>query len=186
MRVTITILSYDHGILRQVLDVVSDMAVSGNLDQHKGIMPEVADFFLKFMDNYHHGKEERFIFPVAADGPDRIKAMIPDLVAEHRQARSFAEAIASNVASWDREPLAQNCIDLVAHMRDHIIKEEDFVFPAIENIMDSDRDLALFDQAQTFVKRDFGEDYPQKMEEFANRLQETVWGKGVVKYTLTR
>lgn len=186
MRVTITLLSYDHGILRQVLDVVYDMAAGGIFDQHKDIMPEVADFFLKFMDRYHHGKEERFVFPVASDGPDRIKAMIPDLIADHRKARSFADAIAANVSSWNPGPLAQNCLDLVVHMREHIKEEEDFVFPAIENLMDSDRDLALFDQAQTFVRQDFGEDYPQKMEEFANRLQAQVWGKGVIKYPISR
>jgi hemerythrin-like domain-containing protein len=162
------------------------MAAGGYFDKNKAIMPEVADFFLKFMDGYHHGKEERFVFPVAADGPDRLKAMIPELIADHRKARSFAEAIAVDVAKWDLGPLAQNCLDLVAHMREHIIEEEDFVFPAIENIMDSDRDLALFDQAQTFLKQTYGEDYPQKMEAFANRLQEQVWGKGVIKYSLSR
>jgi hemerythrin-like domain-containing protein len=186
MRVTITLLSYDHGILRQVLDVVQDMAAGATFDQHRDIMPEVADFFLRFMDGYHHGKEERFVFPVAADAPDRIKAMVPDLIADHRKARSFANAIAADVASWNLKPLAQNCLDLVAHMREHIIEEEDFVFPALENVMDSDKDLTLFEQAQTFVRNDFGEDYPSRMEAFANRLQEQVWGKGVIKYPISR
>jgi hemerythrin-like domain-containing protein len=183
MRVTITLLSYDHGILRQVMDVVSDMAEKATLDQHREVMPDVADFFLKFMDSYHHGREERFVFPVAADGPERIKAMVPDLIADHRKARSFADAIAANVASWDTAPLAQNCIDLVAHMRNHIREEEDFVFPALEEVMDSDRDLELFERGQTFVREGFGEDYPQKMENFANQLQERVWGKGVINYS---
>ena len=92
MRIMITLLSYDHGILRQVLDVVSDMAAEGSFDQHRDIMPEVSSFFLDFMDRYHHGREEKFVFPAAADSPERIKAMIPELIDEHRTARSFALA----------------------------------------------------------------------------------------------
>ena len=184
MRVTVTLLSYDHGILRQVLDVVGDMAENGTLEQHRSTMPEISDFFIKFMDLYHHGREERFVFPVAAEGPDRIKAMIPGLVDDHRKARAYADAIVADVARWNPEPLAQNCIDLVAHMRAHVKMEEDFVFPAIEDLIDSDRDLALFERAQIFVNESFGEDYPAKMEAFANRLQDEVWGKGVMKYPI--
>jgi hemerythrin-like domain-containing protein len=179
MRVTITLLSYDHGILRQVMDVVGDMANRGELEKHKGLMPEVSDFFIKFMDEYHHGKEEKFVFPMADNGPERVRAMIPDLIVDHRKARSFADAIVSDVSNWNVEPLTQNCIDLVAHMREHIQEEENFVFPALEEIMDPDRDMAQFEKAQEFLKENFGEDYPAEMEKFANRLQEAVWGKEI-------
>lgn len=186
MRIMITLLSYDHGILRQVLDVVSDVATEGTFDQHRDIMPEVSQFFLDFMDRYHHGREEKFVFPAAADSPERIKAMIPELIDEHRTARSFALAIADNVADWDTGPLGQNIKDLAAHMMHHIREEEDFVFPGMEGALEGDRDLDIFEQSQAFIKEEFGEDFTKRAEDFANRLQDKVWGEGVIKYPPAR
>jgi hemerythrin-like domain-containing protein len=182
MNITITILSYDHGILREVFDVLDDMVRSGKLDEHRDVMPEVSDFLQEFMDHYHHGKEERFIFPQAENGPDKLKEAVPRLIEEHRKAKAYADAIKVGIGSWDVPALSQNLVDLVAHMRNHIVQEEDFVFPAIEALIDSDKDMTIFDQSQVFLKENFGEDYQQKMEKFANGLQERVWGKGVIKF----
>ncbi len=108
--------------------------------------------------------------------------MVNELIIEHRKAKAFADAIAENINAWDLEPLTNNCIGLVAHMRSHIKKEEDIVFPALENLSDPDREMTIFEKSQIFIKENFGEDYPQRMEAFANQLQEQVWGKGVIKY----
>jgi hemerythrin-like domain-containing protein len=186
MRIMITLLSYDHGILRQVLDVISDIASEGTFDRHRDMMPEVSRFLLEFMDKYHHGREEKFVFPAAAESPDRVKAMIPELIDEHRAAKAFAVAISDNVAEWNIGPLAQNIKDLAVHMRDHIREEEDFVFPGMESVLEGDRDLAIFEQSQAFIKENFGEDFPKKAEDFANRLQDRVWGEGVIKYPQIR
>jgi hemerythrin-like domain-containing protein len=186
MHITITLLSYDHGILRQVLDVISDVASEASFDQYRDMMPEVSDFLLGFMDRYHHGREERFIFPLAAESPERIKAMVPELIDDHRKARSLAEAITENIASWDTGPLAQNITDLAVHMRHHIKEEEDLVFPGLDAALEGDRDLAVFERSQAFIKDEFGEDFPRKAEDFANRLQDRVWGEGVIKYRSIR
>ncbi|MDW5563550.1 MAG: hemerythrin domain-containing protein [Methanomassiliicoccus sp.] len=184
MRIMITLLSYDHGILRQVLDVAADMAAEGTFDQHRDIMPEVAQFFLDFMDRYHHGREERFVFPAAAVSPEQIKEMIPELIDDHRKARAFALAIDENVKAWETAPLARNITDLAAHMMHHIREEEEVVFPGMDAAFEGDNDLAIFEQSQAFIKEEFGEDFPKKAEDFANRLQDKVWGEGVIKYPL--
>ncbi|MBI0583181.1 MAG: hemerythrin domain-containing protein [Methanomassiliicoccus sp.] len=182
MKIVITLLSYDHGILRQVLDVVSDMAAEASFDRYRDFLPEMSDFFLTFMDRYHHGKEERFVFPLSAGGTEELKAMMPDLYEDHREAKAFALAIADNIAAWDTEALAKNCIGLAAHMRHHIREEEEEVFPAFEGLLDGDKDLETFEISQTFVKENFGEDFPSRAEDFARRLQDRVWGEGVIKY----
>jgi hemerythrin-like domain-containing protein len=182
MRIMITLLSYDHGILRQVLDVISDVAREGTFDQYRDLMPEVSQFLFDFMDRYHHGKEEKFVFPAAADSPERIREMIPELIDDHRKARAFAEAIADDVAEWNIGPLAQNITDLAAHMVEHIKEEEDVVFPGMEGALEGDRDLDMFERSQAFVNEQFGADFTQRAEAFAKRLQDRVWGKGVIKY----
>lgn len=181
MRIMTTLLSYDHGILRQVLDVINDIASEGTLDQYRDVMPEVSDFLLEFMDQYHHGREERFMFPVAEGSPESIRAMIPGLIDEHRIARDYAEAISDNVGEWETELLAQNIIDLVGHMIDHIKEEEDVLFPGLENALEGDLDLTVFERSQAFIMEEFGEDVTKKGEDFADRLQRRVWGERIVR-----
>ncbi|WP_019177091.1 hemerythrin domain-containing protein [Methanomassiliicoccus luminyensis] len=181
MRINITLLSYDHGILRQVFDVMEYVVQNGETEKHRDLFPPFADFTIRFMDEYHHKKEEQFVFPLAADGPDKLKEMMPELIDDHRKARSFADAITKDVGAWDREGLAKNTLDLVKHMRHHILEEEDYVFPTIDGYMDPDQDLELWQESQKFLADKFGEAFPSDMESWANEMQEKVWGKGVIK-----
>jgi hemerythrin-like domain-containing protein len=178
MHIVTTLLRYDHGILRQALDVLDDMATDNNFESHRQIMPEAANFLLRFMDRYHHAKEERFIFPIASEGPEQVRSLVPDLFDDHHKARALALAIADDVASWDLEPLAQNIRDLAAHMRHHIQEEEDIFFPGVDEVLGG-RDLDIYYRIDAFTKQEFGETYPKSEEDFANRLQDLVWGKGV-------
>ena len=185
MRVSITLLSYDHGILREALDVLEEIADCGTWEEHRDILPEVDRFLQRFMDQYHHGKEERFVFPVAQTaGPPRLKESIADLIEEHDQAKAFADAISRSLADWNIEGLRINSLDLVAHMRHHIEQEENFVFPELENILDPDQDLKAHEDAQRFMEENFGASFQADMEQFANRLQDKVMGKGVIKYSV--
>lgn len=182
MRILTTLLSYDHGILRQALDVLADIEERGTWEQHRHVLPEMEDFLQRFMDQYHHGKEERFLFPAAAAGSDRLKTFIPDLVDDHRKAKAFADAFGRDLAAWDKKGLQSNAHDLVAHMRGHIAEEEDFVFPEFETALDAERDMEMFEASQRFLEENFGASFQQDMEDFANRLQDQVMGKGVIDY----
>ena len=43
--------------------------------------------------------------------------------------------------------------------------------------------LRAFELSQSYVEEGFGESFPRDMEEFANRFQDAVWGKGVIKFS---
>jgi hemerythrin-like domain-containing protein len=182
MNIVTTLLRYDHGILHQVLDVLDDMAAGNNFEEHHQIMLEAANFLLRCMDQYHHAKEERFVFPVAAEGSEQVRSLVPDLFEDHHKARALAMAFADDVASWDLGPLAQDIKDLAAHMRHHIQEEEVVVFPRVEEVL-GDRDLDIYQRVAAFTKLEFDESYPKREEDFSNRLQDRVWGEGVIKYS---
>jgi hemerythrin-like domain-containing protein len=181
MRIMTTLLSYDHGILRQVLDVINDIAVEGTLERYRDLMPEISDFLLDFMGRYHHGREELFLFPAAEGSSESIRAMIPWMIDEHRTVKGYAEAIADNVAEWETGPLAQNIIDLVAHMVDHIKEEEDVLFPGLQSSIGPEADLTAFERSQAFIADEFGEDVIKRGEELAGRLQRRVWGDRTIR-----
>lgn len=182
MQIFTTLLSYDHGILRQVLDVLGDIAENGAWEQHRSALPEVVDFLQRFMDQYHHGKEERFLFPSAPAGEERLREWIDDLVDEHREAKAYADAIGKGLEEWDVDVLRDNVNGVVAHMRHHIQEEEDIVFPEFGRVLDPEMDMPMYEEAQRFMEERFGASFQADMETFANRLQDKVMGKGVIKY----
>ena len=182
MQIFITLLSYDHGILRQVLDVLSDIAERDTWEQHRDILPETVDFLQRFMDKYHHGKEERFLFTIAPDDMEGLKGQVDDLIKEHRQAKLFADFIGEALERWDTEGLRDGANSLVAHMRRHIQEEEDVVFPEFGKFLDPEIDMATHEAGQKFMEEGFGASFQADMEKFANRMQDQVMGKGVIKY----
>ncbi len=182
MQIFTTLLSYDHGILRQVLDVLGDIAENDTWEQHRGALPEAVDFLQRFMDQYHHGKEERFLFPSAPPGEERLREQVDDLVAEHREAKTYADSIEKGLEDWDVDLLRDNVSGVVTHMRRHIQEEEDVVFPEFGRVLDPELDMPMYEEAQRFMEERFGASFQADMEAFANRLQDRVMGKGVIKY----
>jgi len=183
MNLTITMLSYDHGIIRQVLDVLADLAAENAFDRYRSEMEKVSEFLLNFMDKYHHGREELVVFPISSEGGSELPEKVDKLIQEHRRALELAENIAAALQAGDNESLREKCLEIVAHMRDHIKEEEEVVFPKLEELLTGDKDCDAFELSQSYVEEGFGESFPRDMEEFANRFQDAVWGKGVIKFS---
>jgi hemerythrin-like domain-containing protein len=182
MRVSITLLSYDHGILRQVLDVLEVMNKKSLLERHREDLPEMTNFFLGFMDKYHHGKEEQFVFPAMAPKSQELGAMVEDLIRDHRKAKALVDAMAAALDEGDLVSFGDSSIKLVEHMRAHIKEEEDQVFPLMEQQLDPDVDLDIYEKSARLMEENFGADFQKKNEEYSFRIQEVVMGPGVVSF----
>jgi hemerythrin-like domain-containing protein len=179
MKVSITLLSYDHGILRQVLDVYKDIVEKKSVDQHRQIAAEGAEFLLMFMDHFHHGKEERFLFPAAMCADPEHTEDLQQLFDDHRVARLLAQGMLTFVRpGGDDAAFYENANKLVEHMTAHIRKEEDVVFPDIEAKMEGEVDMRIYKQFEDFIMSNFKEDIYPAAESFAARFQDEVMGKG--------
>jgi len=183
MRINITLLSYDHGILRQVFDVMSDLAESGRLEERLDEMDAFVEFTMEFMDLYHHGKEERFVFHLADGGPEALERGVGHLRREHAKARELAQSIDKALADRDIDAMANGVTALTDHMRHHIEEEENEVFPELESKLTEDADIDMWQKSDEFVSRNFGADIQDRYQKYADELQERVWGKGVIKRT---
>ena len=88
MMVSITLLQYDHGLVRQVIDVLGAVVKDRSAQKHMEDVKDMALFLDRFIDQMHHAKEERFLFPKAVE----LKAMkqqdMDELVADHAAVRS--------------------------------------------------------------------------------------------------
>ncbi len=180
MRVSVTLLQYEHGIIRQVIDVLGEMVKHNSMKKYQNQMRHIAKFLDEYLDKYHHGKEEKLLFPIVAR---RSKGLVPEiarLVTEHGEARANIakiKAMVANEKTYSDGSLSSVSKELVDSMTRHIRHEEDVVYPKIEEVLSLDDDLKLIARYERF-NIDFGPDFARLGEEFGVKLQDDVLGPG--------
>ncbi|MGD0817939.1 MAG: hemerythrin domain-containing protein [Methanomassiliicoccales archaeon] len=182
MKVSITLLSYDHSILRRVLDVYKDIVKKETIEVNRQIATEGVEFLLMFMDHFHHGKEERFLFPSAMCVDPEHTEDLQQLFEDHRKARILAEGMLSSVRPGGEDSeFYDNASKLVEHMTTVLRKEEGTVFPGIEVKLDAEEDMRVYKHFEDFIINNFKDDIYPSAEAFATRFQNAVLGKGFLE-----
>lgn len=176
-----TLLQYDHGIARQVLDVVGELLRSQRAQKHPSEFQEAIAFLEQFLDRFHHAKEEMFLFPAAAEEFPRMTETLDRLKRDHAQARKMMRAALSAMKKGDMVRAEKEARSLVDHMTVHISQEENNVFPAIEGSLQLETDARLHAQYEMFMEKEFGKGYYQVAESFANDIQDRLLGPGFFK-----
>jgi hemerythrin-like domain-containing protein len=139
------ILVQEHRLIGQVLDFLEEAA--GRLEDGEEIDPDFfidsAEFIAGFADGRHHRKEEDILF-VAMTAKDMPADAGPVAVMlhEHEQGRRFtagfrsaAELMKTGESSAVTD-VVRNVFDYVNLLREHIVKEENVLFPMAEQIID--------------------------------------------------
>ena len=181
MRISVTLLQYEHGIVRQVLDVVGELLRSHRADRHPVEFREALAFLEQFLDRFHHAKEERFLFKAAAVECPKVAETLSRLKKEHAQARRMMRNALKALDEGDLPKAEKEARKLVEHMTVHISEEENLVFPHIENCLQLETDAKVHVQYEKFMGKEFGKDYYQVAEAFANDIQERLLGPGFFK-----
>ena len=116
---------------------------------------DMLDFLRTFADRRHHGKEEQLLFPLMAEQLDypREAGPIAVLTADHGTARALVRAMAEALGVPDSHSAAACLVkdgrNYVRLLRAHIDREDDKVFPTVEDMLDADdalRSEAAFTQ----------------------------------------
>jgi hemerythrin-like domain-containing protein len=181
MRISVTLLQYEHGIVRQVLDVVGELLRTHRASKHVPELKEILDFLEQFLDRFHHAKEEMFLFPAAAEECPKLVETLEKLKKEHVQARKMMHQALKAIEDGDLVRAEERARALVDHMTVHITEEENQVFPVVENFLQLETDARLHAQYERFMVQKFGKSYYQVAEEFANDVQDRLLGSGYFK-----
>jgi len=181
MRISVTLLQYDHGIVRQVLDVVGELLRSHRAERHPAEFREAMAFLEQFLDRFHHAKEEKFFFPAAAEECPKVAETLVRLKKEHAQARRMMKNSLKALDEGDVPKAEKEARKLVDHMTVHISEEENQVFPVIENSLQLETDAKIHVQYERFMEKEFGKSYYQVAEAFANDIQDRLLGPGFFK-----
>jgi len=90
-------------------------------------------FMRVYIDENHHGKEERVLFAQMEADPF-LSGIAAVLMADHRDGRELVDAIERAVESG--RPVVREIDAYAAYIRDHIRRENDMVFQAAESRFD--------------------------------------------------
>jgi len=141
----------EHRAIERMLAVLEE--ASNRLEHGQRVRPEVfrqaVDFVRNFADRCHHAKEEENLFPrMEARGVPRQGGPIGVMLFEHEEGRAYVGAIAEAIDAYEADgqsvapTIAENARGYVDLLRQHIMKEENVLFPM------ADRVLSAADQAE--------------------------------------
>jgi hemerythrin-like domain-containing protein len=173
------ILKHEHKIILKVLDAVrheaQDVGDTGKLHVEK--LGKILDFFRVFVDRCHHGKEEEYFFPTMEKrGIPADKGPIPVMLHEHVGGRNAVKAISEaleranqgNAAST--EAVATHLAILDEHLRSHIDKENEVLFPMADKVFTAEDQQALVASFEKHEAEEIGEGVHEKYHQLAHEL----------------
>jgi hemerythrin-like domain-containing protein len=179
------ILMEEHRIIERVLS-----ALENQVQRMKTGSPVRTDFFLdaaafirKFVDGCHHRKEEESLFTAIVEGGlSNQTGPIAIILAEHEQGRVFTRALekaARAVAggqSAARDDMILNAQAFVALMRQHIRRENDFLFPLAARMIPPDQQAKLSAEFERIEHEEIGAGVHEKYHALAEALEKEAAG----------
>lgn len=181
MRASVALLSYEHGVIRQVLDVFGETLKRGITDRCERHAVEMVEFLDRYVDKSHHKEEERFVFPSAVRSSPSLDSTVEDLIKDHRRVARLLKALASEIKGGSiagSKKFSDKGRSFVEMVTQHVQKEENFVFPRIEEALTIDEDADVYRKCEEYVLKKFGPNFIRESEEFSFRIQNEVLGPG--------
>jgi hemerythrin-like domain-containing protein len=138
------ILMNEHRVIERVLDAIeiATRAVERGAAVRPGFFLDAADFIAGFADGCHHRKEEGVLFEaMVAAGMPQQGSPIAVMLAEHEEGRRYTRGLRDGVKQWEggddagRRRLLANARGYVELLRDHIMKEDEVLFPMAAQVI---------------------------------------------------
>lgn len=144
----------EHRVIEQVLGClakIADGAMSGKLVEADA--RDAVRFLQEFADRCHHGKEEAQLFPMLERfgmpshvGPTAV------MRAEHDEGRAHVRAMSAALDAADPRKFAREAGAFVGLLEEHIMKEDQVLFPMADGMIDAAAQSELgdrFDRVET-------------------------------------
>jgi hemerythrin-like domain-containing protein len=161
----IQILTEEHTRILQVLDALETKiaAWEAGAPPDRAFLEKAVEFFRTFADKCHHGKEEDILFKSMVEEMDfpRQAGPVAVLTSEHVAGRECIRKLAEGTAVLGQDPgAAQQVIqsgrEYIQLLRIHIARENDVVFPMVEQFLDDADNARLARQFERFEREETG------------------------------
>lgn len=142
------ILMQEHRLIERVLDALEIAAdhVTQRDPVRPGFFLDAADFIAGFADGCHHHKEEDVLFDaMGGSGAPEAGGAVEMMLDEHEQGRLFTRGMREAARRFEagddtaRSPLLTNARRYIALLRDHIVKEDEMLFPMADELLSAEQ-----------------------------------------------
>lgn len=148
MSLTLDKIRSEHLSMYRVLDCLEDeLQRSFNEERAPdfGLLAMILDYIRSFPDQFHHPKENKYLFKAVVRRYPPYEAVIEDLLAEHEEGERQLHELQLALQDYEREGKAKRkCFeraakDYIAFERNHMRKEEGSIVPiALAKLTDKD------------------------------------------------
>jgi hemerythrin-like domain-containing protein len=152
------ILRHEHEAILKMLEASEQAAqkLERGGEAPSAILEDLLDFFKTFADQCHHGKEEELLFPLLErKGIPRAGGPVGVMLHEHEEGRALIREMSSAMAQIQagradgRHRWAMAARAYAQLLREHIFKENNFLFPMAERVLTPEEQEGL---AESFEK----------------------------------
>ena len=175
------ILMQEHLVIQEVLDALERGAqrLGSGENTPKDFFLDAAEFIRGFADDTHHKKEEGVLFKAMAKygfTPDAGPVAV--MLAEHEEARHFTQALTESAQRLHRgdqaarEDLIMYALSYVRHLRQHIMKENNILFPMADRVVPAEEAARIEADFDRVERDEIGPGAHPKYEALARKLRD--------------
>jgi len=173
-------LIHDHEAIKVMLSIMSkiaeDIRTKNEFDAKD--IEKMVEFLKTFADNCHHGKEEKALFPaLIIAGVPNENGPIGVMLQEHNIGRNHIKEISSGLKNFKTgdttsgELIASGMIAYVNLLHNHILKEENILFPMATKILSAEIQNEIINQFKDIEKEVTGRGVHKQYDELLKQLK---------------
>ncbi len=168
-------LRHDHEAILSALGILDRISadIGGGSKPDKADLNDFVEFLKEFADKCHHGKEEGALFPALTEAglPER-GGPIGVMLAEHAQGRDYIKEMEVAIVSGpDYVTFSHGAHAYSALLRNHILKENNLLFPMAEKTLEKDRMNELYNSFQQHEEKVIGKGRHEELHKTLKELQ---------------
>ena len=161
MNQSVILMEEDHANINRALGVIRNICLQL---MQGGEVPdedfrEIIQFVREYADKHHHGKEEKFLFPVMVKklGPVGDKLVTNGMLVEHDLGRADVLSLETALNEYKKNPRLELKLDILSYamayahlLQLHIEKENSVVYPFAERGLSEEDFKEINEKSQAF------------------------------------
>ena len=179
------VLMQEHRVIEGVLDAlqIAAQSVGDGSPVRPAFFIDAADFIRGFADGCHHHKEEGVLFKMMGDnGFPTQDGPVAVMLNEHELGRQYTRAMRAAAEKWAqgddsaRQQAVENALGYVALLRQHILKEDNILFPMADRVIPATEHQVVLSGFEHVEHEETGEGIHEKYLALAERLRAEALG----------
>lgn len=176
------VLMEEHRVIERVLTSIekaADRVETGSVRPEFFI--QAAEFVKGFADGCHHRKEEGVLFKALGESGLSVETgPVAVMLNEHEAGRKYTRGMRDAAERWKagddsaRASVIENARGYAALLRQHILKEDNILFPMAGQMIPLDRQEAVWEGFETVEHEETGEGVHEKYLALAEALEREV------------